>query len=183
MQRADSLEKTLIWGRLKAGGERDDRGWDGWMTSPTWWTWVWASSGSWWWTGKPSMLQSMGLQRVRPVQLGSWTELMDLTFQVPMECCSLQHWTSLSPPDTSTTEHHFHLAQPLQSFWSYLCSSPVAYWTPTNPGSSSSGVISFCLFILFMGFFLLNYLLFWKFIIFHEIHMLTCNGIIIVIFK
>ena len=44
--------------------EGDDRGWDGWMTSPTRRTWVWVSSGSWWWTGKPGMLQSMGLQRV-----------------------------------------------------------------------------------------------------------------------
>ena len=43
------------WERLKAGGEGDDRGWEGWMASPTWWTWVWASSGSWWWTGKPGM--------------------------------------------------------------------------------------------------------------------------------
>ena len=52
------------WERLKAGGEGDDRGWDCWMASPTRWTWVWASSGCWWWTGKPGMLQSMGLQRV-----------------------------------------------------------------------------------------------------------------------
>ena len=51
------------WERLKAG-ERDDRGWDGWMGSLTWWTWVWASSRSWWWIGKPGMLQSMGSQRV-----------------------------------------------------------------------------------------------------------------------
>ena len=51
------------WQRLRAG-ERDDREWDGWMASPTWWTWVWASSGSWWWTGKSGMLQSMELQRV-----------------------------------------------------------------------------------------------------------------------
>ena len=43
----------------------DDRGWDGWMASPNQWTWVRASSKSWWWTGKPAMLQSMGLQRVR----------------------------------------------------------------------------------------------------------------------
>ena len=43
-------------GRLKAGGEGDDRGWDGWMASLTQWTWVWAISGSWWWTGKPGML-------------------------------------------------------------------------------------------------------------------------------
>ena len=53
------------WERLNAGGEGDDRGWDGWMASPTWWTWVWASSGSWWWTGRPGVLQSMGSQRVR----------------------------------------------------------------------------------------------------------------------
>ena len=52
------------WKRLKAEGEGDDRGWDGWMTSPTQWTWVWASSGRWWGTGKPGMLQFMGLQRV-----------------------------------------------------------------------------------------------------------------------
>ena len=49
---------------LKAGGEGDDRGWDGWMASLTQWTWVWVSSRSWWWTGRPGVLQSMGLQRV-----------------------------------------------------------------------------------------------------------------------
>ena len=60
--------------RLRAGGEEDARGWDGWMTSPTWGTRVWASSGSWWWTGKPGMLQSMGSQRVGATEL---TELKD----------------------------------------------------------------------------------------------------------
>ena len=55
-------KRPWCWERLKAGGEGDDRGWDGWMASPTRWTWVWASSGSWWWTGKPGMLQSMGSQ-------------------------------------------------------------------------------------------------------------------------
>ena len=59
--RTDSLEKTLILERLRAGGEGDDRGWDGWMASPTQWTWVWASSRSRWWTGKPGVVQSMGL--------------------------------------------------------------------------------------------------------------------------
>ena len=53
------------WERLKAGGEGADRGWDSWMASATQWTWIWASSGSWWWTGKPGMLHSMGSQRVR----------------------------------------------------------------------------------------------------------------------
>ena len=45
-------------------GEGDNRGWDGWMVSPTRWTWVWVNSGSWWWTGRPGMLQFMGSQRV-----------------------------------------------------------------------------------------------------------------------
>ena len=52
MQRTDW---PWCWERLKAGEEGDDRGWDGWMASPTQWTWVWASFGSWWWTGKPGM--------------------------------------------------------------------------------------------------------------------------------
>ena len=59
MQRVDSLEKTLMLGRFGAG-EGDDRGWDGWMTSLTWWTWVWVNSGSWWWTGRPGVLCFMG---------------------------------------------------------------------------------------------------------------------------
>ena len=64
MRRADSLEKTLMLGRLRAGGKGDDRGWDGWMASPTWWTWVWASSRSWWRTGKSGKLKLIGSQRV-----------------------------------------------------------------------------------------------------------------------
>ena len=59
MRRADPFEKILILGKLKAGGEGDNRGWDGWMESPTLWTWVWVISGSWWWTGRPGVLQSM----------------------------------------------------------------------------------------------------------------------------
>ena len=62
-----------LWERLKAGGEGDDRGWDGWMASLTRWTWVWARSGNCWWTGRPGMLQSMGSQS--QTRLNSWTEL------------------------------------------------------------------------------------------------------------
>ena len=58
-------KRPWCWERLRAGGEGDDRGWDGQMASSTRWTWVWASSGSWWCTGKPGMLQSMESQRVR----------------------------------------------------------------------------------------------------------------------
>jgi len=64
MWRVDSLEKTLMLGGTGAGGEGDDRGWGGWMASLTRWTWVWVNSGSWWWTGRPGMLQFMGSQRV-----------------------------------------------------------------------------------------------------------------------
>ena len=58
------LKRPWCWERLKAGGEGDNKGRDGWMASLTQWTWVWASSRSWWWTGKPGVLQSMGSQRV-----------------------------------------------------------------------------------------------------------------------
>ena len=57
-------KRLWCWEGLGAGGEGDDRGWDGWMASLTWWAWVWVNSGSWWWTGRPGVLQFMGLQRV-----------------------------------------------------------------------------------------------------------------------
>ena len=65
MRRVDSFEKTLMLGGFGAGGEGEDSGWDGWMASLTRWTWVWVNSGSWWWTGRPGVLQFMGSQRVR----------------------------------------------------------------------------------------------------------------------
>ena len=79
MQRADSLEKTLMLVRLRAGGEEDDRRRDGWMASPTQWTWVWVDSGSCWWTGRPGVLWSMGLQRVGHdwVTELNWTNILN----------------------------------------------------------------------------------------------------------
>ena len=65
--------------RLKVGGEWDNREWNGWMALSTHWKWVWVSPGSWWWTGKPGVLQSMGLQRVGydwATEL-NWTEMWD----------------------------------------------------------------------------------------------------------
>ena len=58
------LKRPWCWERLKSGGEGDNRIWDGWMASPIQWTWTWANSGEWWGRGKPSVLQSMGSQRV-----------------------------------------------------------------------------------------------------------------------
>ena len=58
------LKRPWIWERFKMGGKGDGRGWDGWMASLMWWAWIWASSGSWSWTGKPGVLQSMGSRSV-----------------------------------------------------------------------------------------------------------------------
>jgi len=76
-------KRLWCWEGLGAGGEGDDRGWDGWMASLTRWMGVWVNSGSWWWTGRPGVLQFMGSQRVRHnwVSELNWTELkqMDLS--------------------------------------------------------------------------------------------------------
>ena len=60
--------------RRRTGGKGDDRGWDCWMASPTPWTWVWASSRSWWWTGRPGVLQSIGSWRLDMTERLNWTE-------------------------------------------------------------------------------------------------------------
>ena len=70
-------ERPWSWERLKAGGEGDYKGCNGWMASPTQWTWVWVNSGSWWWTGRPGVLQSMRSQRVGHNWVTELTELTD----------------------------------------------------------------------------------------------------------
>ena len=77
-------KRPCCWERLKAGGEGHDRGWDGWLASPALWTWVWVSSGSWWWTGKPGVLQSLRSQS--RTWMSDWTELIlfsDKNFRFP----------------------------------------------------------------------------------------------------
>ena len=89
------IRRPWCWERLKAGGEGDKRGWDGWIASPTGWTWV--SSGSWWWTGKPGGLQSMGSQRVKH----NWvTKLNWCTCPLPLEP------PSHLPPHPNPLGHH-----------------------------------------------------------------------------
>ena len=78
MRRAGSFKRPWCWERLRAGGEGDSRGWDGWIASSTQWTWVWVDSGSWWWTGRPGVLQFMGSQRVGHDWVVDWTELDSL---------------------------------------------------------------------------------------------------------
>ena len=74
MQKLTHWKRPWCWERLKVGGEGDDRGWDGWVASPIWWTWFWVSSRSWWWTGKPGVLQSWGRKELDMTELLSWTE-------------------------------------------------------------------------------------------------------------
>ena len=74
------LKRPWCWERLKVGGEEDDRGWDGWMAWPTQWMWVWVNSGSWWWTGRPGVLQSMESQTVDTTERLSWTDDFHFSF-------------------------------------------------------------------------------------------------------
>ena len=74
------MEKSLMLGGIGGRREGADRGWDGWMASPAQWRWVWVNSGSWWWTGRPSVLRFMGSQRVRhdwATEL-NWTEWLNI---------------------------------------------------------------------------------------------------------
>ena len=116
-------KRPWCWERLKAGGEGDDRRWDGWMASPTRWTWVWASSGSCWWTGKPGVLQSMGLQRVGQdwaTELTDWLTGCGPTCLGPKGFVTLYYWTvfldsisrqqaSYSSSPTPSQSHQYHL--------------------------------------------------------------------------
>ena len=80
-----AMKRLWCWEGLGVGGEGDDRGWDGWMASLIRWTWVWVNSGSWWWTGRPGVLQFMGSQRVGhdwATEL-NWTELNWWEPQIP----------------------------------------------------------------------------------------------------
>ena len=127
------LKRPWYWERLKVGVEGDDRGWDGWMASPTQWAWVWVNSGSWWWTGKPGVLQSMGLQSWTP--LSNQTELicipkynsLSLSVSVSVSLClslslSIYIYESESESDSALSD----------SLWSHGLYSP---WN--SPGQNT----------------------------------------------
>ena len=124
------LKRPWCWERLKEGGEGNDRGWDGWMASlMTQWTWVWVNSGIWWWTGRPCVLWSMGLQRVGhdwATEL-NWTELRYLGSSGPPDW---EMWyclfTILSPPPLIQTQNL--LPRPVAS----KCS--ITFPAPLSPG-------------------------------------------------
>ena len=115
MQRADSFEKTLNWERLKAGGEREDRGWDCWMSSLTQWILVWVNSGSWWWTGRPGLLKFMGLE--------SQTWLIELNWMVALMATSSKRAYAI--PNSAVPRAPVHAAkhhQPVPLWETHKCS-------------------------------------------------------------
>ena len=105
MQALTHWKRPWCWEGLGAGGEGDDRGWDGWMASPTRWTWVWVNSGSWWWTGRPSVLWFVGLQRVRH----NWATKLKRTELKPILLSFVRFQLKYSPLTEIFLNHLFHL--------------------------------------------------------------------------
>ena len=121
-------KRLWCWEGLGAGGEGDDRGWDGWMASPTRWTWVWVIFRSWWWTGMPGVLWFMESQRVRHDGQLNWTEppLVFLPGKVHGQR-SLADYRPKGSQELDTTErlthtyrsHHFYSSTSRHWVWLY----------------------------------------------------------------
>ena len=112
------LKRHWCWERLKAGREGDNRGWDGWMASLTQWTWVWVNFRSWWWTGRPGVLQSVGSQRVRHdwVTEMNWTEVPTWT---RFSFINNQAWVKLAEEQGGMSPPCAY--EPMSSFRSWPC--------------------------------------------------------------
>ena len=114
------LKRPWCWERLRAGGEGDERGWDGWMASPTWWTWVWVDSSSWWWTVRPGVLRFMGSKRIRhdwATEL-NWTEVDSNLFQAGS-------WSSITHAKLLSSLIFFSSSAPSILYSPSACSSAV----------------------------------------------------------
>ena len=143
------LERPWCWERLKAGGEGDNRRWDGWMASPTQWAWVWVNSRGWWWTGRPGVLQSMRSQsRTQWATELNWTEttiyftplfgfhsLHNLTFQDGK--CSLKDLNCYHYLSWLQQKHVIEATVPFLKcakrgqevkFWKLLVMLPLLHW-------------------------------------------------------
>ena len=124
------LKRPWCWEGLRAGGEGDNRGRDGWMASPTRWTRVWVNSGSWWWTGRPGVLRFMGLQRVRHTERLNWT----LSFTIVND-------SYIEFPFSNLLVGFYNLVEPIATvspeskLASKICS---ALWSWTNYWNSDS---------------------------------------------
>ena len=126
-------KRLWSWERLKAGGEGDNRGWDSWMASLTRWTWVWASSRSWWWTEKPDVLQSMGSQRAGH----DWViELKSDITNGREVCMSIKGATG----DLVVMELLFILIEPMLISWLWHCT--IVLQDATSGGNWAKDVLA-----------------------------------------
>ena len=114
------LKRLWCWERLSAGGG-GIRGWDGWMTSLTPWTWVWVNSRSWWWTGRPGVLWFMVLQRVRH----DWETELNWT-----EC------STFTEGEGDDRRWDDWMASPTQ--WTWVSVNPGSWWWTGRPGMLQS---------------------------------------------
>ena len=118
IQRTNSLEKPLMLGRLKMGGEGDNRGWGGWMASPTRWIWAWLGSRSWRWPGKPGVLQFMGSQRVRHDWATELNRILPSKKYTIYVYITFQYFKSVLAPEISY--HLFAICFPYLFNWIWL---------------------------------------------------------------
>ena len=134
-------KRPWCWEKVKAEGEKDKRGWEGWMASLTQWTWVWVDSGSWWWTGRPGILWFMGSQVVGhdwATEL-NWNEAWkhyNLLLGVLPYILYLQHGISPSYFHFLTNEAPAwtgHRATVLKEHWGW------AMWHPLRGGTGGAG--------------------------------------------
>ena len=113
----------------KAGGEGDNRGWDGWMAWPMQWAWIWVGSGSWWWTGGPGVLQSVGSQSW--TWLSNWTELNHLNHILSVQVSDLKYIHVQPSPSSIFKAHSTCKAETLHLLNSYSSFPlPLSLWQP-----------------------------------------------------
>ena len=110
-------KRPWCWEGLGAGGEGDDRGWDGWMASPTWWTWVWVKYGSFWWTGRPGMLWFMRSQRVGH----DWATELNWTEEVYVLHLHSRIFRTLTTMVQKTSFNQYKRIQVIQSVFRIKC--------------------------------------------------------------
>ena len=118
LQRTDSFEETLMLGKIEGGRRRGRQSMRCWVASPIQWTWVWVSSGNWWWTGRPGVLQSMGLQRVRHDWAMERTDLLTGHRQPEETCYVPSSQTSQFSQFSSVAQSCLTLCNPMD------CSMP-----------------------------------------------------------
>ena len=115
-------KRLWCWEGLGAGGEGDDRGWDGWMALLTWWTWVWVNSGSWWWTGRPGVLRFMGSQGIAKGRtwLSNWSELKQPIANITL---TVKDWIFSSQELEQYKDVYFHHSYSTQGWMFYPCNT------------------------------------------------------------